>query len=230
MVRTFLFFILTLPVVAAGGSVMQAHDSLRRTVFDFLRASTPASNGDIRIEVGSIDPHTRLPQCERPLEPAFAPGARPVGQTSISLRCAGREPWTIYIPARVIMLADALVAARPLARGLALTAADFSHQRLDLAALPSAALTRPDQLVGRKLRYPVAAGTALHVALLEPAPLVRRGQTVTLLSGRPGFEVSVSAEALANGENGESVRVRNPATRRIVEGIVVAPGRVRAPM
>lgn len=216
-----------LPVMAGS---MQSSASIQRAAHDFLAAETSGWDGETRIVIGAPDPRLQLPACSRPLVAELAPGARPVGNTTIGVRCPGRAPWSLYLSARVQIIADIAVAARPLARGVLLSGEDFTMSRQDLAAAPGGALTRPGQLIGKRLKFPVAAGTVLGASMLDVPALVRRGQPVTLITGDDGFEVRTSGEALADGRDGDRVRVRNPLTGRVVEGRVMASGQVRVPM
>jgi flagella basal body P-ring formation protein FlgA len=59
---------------------------------------------------------------------------------------------------------------------------------------------------------------------------VRRGQTVVVISGSPGFEVRATGEALNDGQSGDRIQVRNRQSRRILEGQVEASGVVRVPL
>ena len=175
---------------------------------------------------------TRLPaRCTQPLQAALAAGARPIGNTTVQVRCAAAgNPWALNIPARVQVYAEAMVAARPLTRGIPLTRDDIARKRVDLASLGSGVLTDSQQAVGKKLRYPVAAGTVLSSGVFESKPLVRRGQTVVVISGSPGFEVRATGEALADGQNGDRIQVRNRQSRKLLEGQVEAAGIVRIPL
>jgi flagellar basal body P-ring formation protein FlgA len=60
----------------------------------------------------------------------------------------------------------------------------------------------------------------------QPPELVRRGERVTLQAAGGTIAVQVEGEALAGGALGERVRVRNLATRRVVEGTVGGEGLV----
>jgi flagellar basal body P-ring formation protein FlgA len=60
----------------------------------------------------------------------------------------------------------------------------------------------------------------------QPQRLVRRGETVTVVSRSGGIEVRAGGTALTDGARGERIRVRNDSSRRIVEGVVTAAGRI----
>jgi flagella basal body P-ring formation protein FlgA len=222
-----LVLLLAAPAARAADALGEPPANIERTVREFIRQQWPEGGAaQIELQLGAA----RFPRCDRALVAALAPGARLGGQTSVGVRCPGSAPWTQYVPVRVQLWAEVLVAEHPLARGVALGEHDLARRRLDLATLPGGTLSDPAQALGKRLRYPVAAGTVLNQAVLEQPPLVKRGQTVTVVSGQIGLEVRAHGEALADGANGDTIRVRNRLTRRVLEGRIEAAGLVRVPL
>ena len=201
---------------AARESVARIEQAAR----EFAQRQARSYGGDPQVEITPLDPRLRLARCSRPLQVALPAGAKPVGHTSIGVRCPGPTPWSLYVQAEVRIMAEVLVAARPLARGVPLRAEDLTRQTQDLGAVATGALTDPSRAIGQRLRYPVAAGAVLNAGLFERNPKVRRGQIVTVISGHGSLEVRATGEALADAASGESVRVRNALTKKVIEGTV----------
>ncbi len=212
---------------AGAGEPSSQALAIEKTARDFMLAQARVYSGEPRIEVGTPDPRLRLARCDQPLVAELPPGSRPVGSTTVGVRCPGSSPWSIYLPVRVQIFADILVAAHPLARGVPLTQTDVTLSRQDLAVVAGTALTDPAQAVGKRLRYPVATGAALNAGLLDLPPLVKRGQAVTIVSTGQGLEVRAAGEALADGTSGETIRVRNLLTRKVIQATVLEAGVVR---
>jgi flagella basal body P-ring formation protein FlgA len=208
----------------------QSLPAIEKTAREFMLKQARAYGGEPQVEIGAPDPRLRLVHCNLPLIAELPPGSRPVGSTTVGVRCPGSTPWSIYVSARVQIFANILVAARPLARGVPLTENDLTLSRQDLAAVPGSALTDIAQALGKRLRYPVATGAALNAGLLDLPPLVKRGQNVTIVSTGQGLEVRATGEALNDGASGETVRVRNLLTKKIIQGTVQDNGLVRVSM
>jgi len=208
----------------------QSLTSIETAAREFILKQARAYGGEPRVEIGAPDPRLRLAHCNLPLVAELPPGSRPVGSTTVGVRCPGNTPWSVYVPVRVQIFANILVAARPLARGVPLTEADLTLSRQDLTSVPGSALTNLSQAVGKSLRYPVATGAALNAGLLDQPALVKRGQTVTIVSVGQGLEVRATGEALADGATGETIRVRNLLTKKIIQGTVQDSGLVRVSM
>jgi flagella basal body P-ring formation protein FlgA len=74
------------------------------------------------------------------------------------------------------------------------------------------------------------AGQVLYTHDIQPALLVRRGQLIAVtMQGVPGLRISVRLEALQDGRHGQSVRLRNTESGRIVSAVVTGPGEARLP-
>lgn len=77
--------------------------------------------------------------------------------------------------------------------------------------------------LGWRLRVPLVAATAFAK---PTAPIVRRGDPLTVVSGGNGFRVETSAVAVEDGALGTSVRARLDGGNRQVWGIVSAAGEI----
>jgi flagella basal body P-ring formation protein FlgA len=216
----------TLASLAVCAEPFETTQRIESRVREYLASRTHNTDSPATVEVGPIDARLRLPRCRQPLEAFLVPGANEFGHTTVGVRCAGAEPWTIYVTATVHVMGEVVVSARSMARGATLTRADLTTRRLDLSTLPPGAATHLAQVEGKLLKRPVAPGTVLTATMLASKPLVRRGETVTLLARVGGLDVRVGAEALASGAAGERIKVRNASSRRVVEATVVAAGLV----
>lgn len=204
-------------LAVAPAAAQQAPEPVRDTALTFLQAQALGLPGEVRLHVGQMDPRNQLPACAD-LVAFFPAGARAWGQTNVGVRCESPVTWTAYLPARVEVIADYLVLARPLRRGQIVSLADLKRERGDLAALPDSVLTDPTQAVGHHARIAVATGTPLRTTHLRLPPAVKQGQTVRVQSMGPGFSVSNEGRALGTAADGESVRVRMPSGQ-IVSGV-----------
>lgn len=215
---------------AASGQAIQPLDSIIAAASRRLHAEAEANwHGDeavtVEISVGRLDGRLRLPACTLPLETELPPGVRPLGAVAVGVRCTA-PGWSLFVPARISVSRPVVVLAASRPRGAMLSAADLALEPRDLSTLPGGYLTDVDELVGMTLRRPVQARTVLLPGHAAAPELVRRGERVTLRASGSAIAVQVEGEALAGGALGERVRVRNLATRRVVEGTVGGEGLV----
>jgi flagella basal body P-ring formation protein FlgA len=108
-------------------------------------------------------------------------------------------------------------AARPLARGQTLAAADIDAAGGDAR-----------RLVGWTTRRVIAAGEPLRAPAVAPPAAVRAGDAVALVYQADGLSLRLAGTAATDAPLGGRVAVRVD-TRRRFEGVVTAPGVVRLP-
>ncbi len=106
------------------------------------------------------------------------------------------------------------VAARDIARGASLVAADV-RGTMDSNTVAPGWIARRAIRAGEMLRHPAVA----------PAPLVRRGTPIAAVLDHGALYLSLSAIALGDGHAGDRVAVRL-GPNRILRGTVSGPARV----
>lgn len=214
----------------AAGAVpagQQDGESIRRAALAFLQQQAAGLPGKTTVTVAPAFPRG-LAACTT-LEPFLPSGARLWGRTTVGVRCAGERPWTIYLQAKLAVQATYYVAARQIAPGETLTAADLVARDGDLTLLPLAVITDAQQAVGATALTRVAAGLPLRQDLLKSAASVSIGQTVRVVASGQGFTISAEGSVLNNAAPGQQVRVRM-AAGQIVTAIVKDAATVEIPL
>ena len=214
-----------LAAFALADDAIQSLDEIPRTVQAFLIEQHQQRTEPPQIRLQPLDPRVRLPKCQAALEAFLPTGAKNIGNASIGVRCPN-PAWTIYQRAEIRVHDRVLVANGFLRRNTTLSATDFRAERRELSTLPSGYETDPNKLIGKQLRQAIMAGMVISPKAVKIPPAVRQGETVTLIAGQSGMQVTSSGIALNDAGIGERVRVRNETSKRVVEGIVVEPGRV----
>ncbi len=218
--------LLTTPVLVAAAAG-ESHQHIREVARAHVLARAAQLPGEIEVTVSRLDPRLRLEPCDVPLESYDSPNGLRPGRNVVGVRCNGRHPWKLYVTVEIVTLQPVVVAARPLARGQTVSAADLRIEHRDTARLHQAFYTDTGDLIGQRARRQVAAGRILHPGLLERRRLVRRGGTVQILVERGALKVRMQGKALQNGALGDRVRVRNRASGREITGEVIAAGVVK---
>jgi len=185
----------------------------------------PTGKARVELEVGQLDPRLRLAPCRR-IE-THLPAQSPLwGRTRIGVRCVeGERPWHVYLPVVVKVFAPALVPVRALPAGTVLAPEHLQLTEVDWAADANPAFASAEGLLGRTLGRAVAAGQAVRSGDLRQRQWFAAGDTVQLLARGEGFVVGGEAQALGNGIEGQSVRVRTESGR-VLSGTPVAERRV----
>jgi flagella basal body P-ring formation protein FlgA len=202
----------------------QDPQAVREVVARYLDDQARGLPGAVRITVGEVDAQNMLPPCAA-LAPFLPAGTRPWGRISVGVQCREAASWTIYVPARVEVVAEYLVTARGLRQGQIVGPADLERASGDLAALPDSVLSDPAQAVGHSMRYAVAGGQPLRAEMLRLPPAVKQGQLVKVIFAGAGFSVSNEGVALNDAGEGGTTRVRLSGGK-VVSGVARPGGRV----
>lgn len=151
-------------------------------------------------------------------------GSSPSLPVSVGIVQGGRVLQRVAVTARIVIERPVLIAVRTLARGTTLRADDVREELR--ADAPADALDGSADAIGQRLVRGVAAGAPLREAFLEAIPVVTRGQSVTLRASRGSLAIEAAGRALEDGKAGETIRVMNIATRRVLAGQVAPDGAV----
>ncbi|MFT4506395.1 flagellar basal body P-ring formation chaperone FlgA [Caballeronia sp. 15711] len=208
------------PAPAMAGAPNQATqdgDAVRAAALVFLTQQAAGLPGKADITVTPVFPRG-LAACST-LEPFLPAGSRLWGRTTVGVRCSGDRPWTLYLQARVSVMATYYLAARAVAPGEVLTAADLIPRDGDLTSMPQAIVTDPSQAVGAVTLSRLAAGLPLRTDMLRGAGAVVIGQSVHVVTNGAGFSISAEGSAMNNAAPGQQVRVKT-AGGQIISGVV----------
>lgn len=220
----------TVSVRAATAGATTSIRSIEAAAEQAVRTRAGANARKLSLSSAPLDPRLRLAACDRPLDPFIIGDGEVHPQTTVGVRCAGSVRWTIYDSVTVESTTQVLVARYALPRDAMLTALDFDLQTRRVPGMSSTWLSNPASLTGQRLRTPVGAGQPLSRDALAPAPLIRRGQQVTILARGGGIEVRMAGVALADGRESDHIRVQNVSSQRVIEAIIRSDSVVEAPL
>ncbi|WP_323846746.1 flagellar basal body P-ring formation chaperone FlgA [Microbulbifer magnicolonia] len=215
--------LVALLLAAPALSAIAAADPAAEAVRKFLHQRSLGLGGEVQIEVHPTA--AQMPRCEQPRPFLPGSGQKLRGRLTVGVRC-GKEDRVRYLQARVSMIGNYWVSARPIAAGTPVDENMLRRARGDLGALPRGAVLEREQILGQVTIRPLGAGTVLQEHLLRPLPLVRLRQAVTLEARGRGFRIAREGVALENGALGERVRVRLP-DRSLVSAVVSGTGRAQ---
>lgn len=202
----------------------QDHASIRAAAERHALAEAERLDGRAEVEVGRLDNRLRLDACDQPLETFDSPNGLNRGRGVVGVACNGTTPWKIYVPVRLALIDAVVVTRRPVVRGQALTAEDLMLDEVDVTAQRHGVYRRIEDVVGLRSKRQLDSGDVLSANLLQRAKLVKRGGAVQIIAIGGGLSVSMRGEALADGGQGDRVRVKNLASGRVITGTVTRRG------
>lgn len=93
---------------------------------------------------------------------------------------------------------------------------DVSHNRI-----PNNAITRDQDIVGKRVIKSLLSGTILRNDIVEMPPLVNRGDIVTIVASSGALQVTALGKVKNKGRKGDRIRVVNVDTHKEIHGLVV---------
>lgn len=169
--------------------------------------------GEIRITAGPVD-GSRLPACQQ-AEAYTLPNSRSLGRTHVGVRCIAGGNWSILVPVQIAVLSTYVETRRTLQAGSTLQADDISLNTGDLGSLPSGALLRLEDALGKILRNSLGPGQVLRRHQLVATPVIRQGQSVQVVFQGNGFSIRAGGKALNDAAPGDAARARMASGRTV---------------
>lgn len=142
-----------------------------------------------------------------------------------ALLLAPAETPRIRIPlsGRVIQMMKIPVLARRMSRGDIITDADIEWIDIDASRVNRNTIVDAKNLKGLTPRRRLSAGKVLRLGDLQRPTLIKKGALVNLMVRTPYMMLTVQGMAMDKGGKGDTVRVRNTRTKKIVHGVVAGP-------
>lgn len=204
----------------ASAAPQQDHAQLRAAASALVQQQTASLPGKVTFTVDEIDKRISLRPCSK-IEAFLPPGTQLTGRVSIGVRCNETGGWSTLIPAQIKITRELLVSAHPLILGQIVRESDLA--RLSTETTLNSGITDASLVIGKVIRYSVAAGYILREDMLRAPYSIKQGQSVKLSIQENGFILSSSGIALNNASEGEIVQART-TSGRVVSGSASAEG------
>jgi len=201
-------------------AIAQSHTLIKNTAIAFVQQQTADIPGKVTYQAENIDSRISLPACQK-LEAFLPAGSQLIGKTSVGVRCNESNGWSIFVPVQIRISLDLLISARQLPLGHTLREEDLATQTTETTR--TGGITNAKQVIGKVLRYGIAAGQVLREDMLRPPYSVTQGQTVRLAVQGNRFSIRSEGVAMNNAGEGQTVQIRT-SSGRVISGIAGADG------
>ncbi|MBL1320005.1 MAG: flagellar basal body P-ring formation protein FlgA [Methylophaga sp.] len=222
--------ILGLLVMNVQAADLHALADIEQAAYEYALKQAQTHHDNPQVVMESLDRRLRLKACGSELE-VFTKNARAeIGHQTIGVKCSLPSTWTVYVPVKVKVFKTVMVVNSSLPANHIITAGDIKSQTRDIGTLRQGYLVDENQLIGQQLKYSMSMGTVINPNSIRPQKIVRRGELILLVVSVGKMEVRMNGTALADAQLGQRVKVKNSSSKRVVEGIVQAPGIVKVAM
>jgi len=168
---------------------------------------------------------TRLPRCDQPLQVRDTGGSPSLlDRQRLTISCPQANGWTLELTSQASVWLPAVHAQGIIERGQTLGRDDLRLEPINIGKAQRGYFHRLEDVQGMAAKRRIRAGQTLTPSLLTQPLAVRRGQPVKIVASQDGIEASTSGEALADGQPGEVIRVRNVRSGKVIDAQVVVEG------
>ncbi|MEJ0067696.1 MAG: flagellar basal body P-ring formation chaperone FlgA [Pseudomonadota bacterium] len=118
------------------------------------------------------------------------------------------------------------VLVRPLAAGEVIRARDIEVVRLRADQVNATQINDPDKLLDKSARHVLPAGQPIRVSDISAPLLVIKNNLVNVKIASARLSIIMQGKALEDGAEGDTVRVVNTRSNKIVQGLVSGRGEI----
>lgn len=118
---------------------------------------------------------------------------------------------------------EQVVAVRTMQRQQLILKDDVTQRRMLIDHLPDDTPLKSEQIVGQMAGRDVKPGTIMTAPMVEAVPLAKAGQYITVMLERGNIRVKSVVKALEGGCYGQTIRVKNEATKDMFEVVLIGP-------
>lgn len=211
-------------VFRASQTLAQAE--LENRLRSFIAENAPWTSDEMQIAGVTSVGDLVLPQGT--LGISFAPrgAATWLGTTpfSVDISVDGQPVHQFVMQAMISVSRVAVVAKGAIANGRSIGATDVEKRRVDISTVRGQAFERPEDVIGLVANGYINAGDVITDSRVARPLVVRRGQPVILEARGQGFIVRIAGVAQQDGRVGDTIRVLNPTSKKILDAEVTGNG------
>jgi flagella basal body P-ring formation protein FlgA len=182
-------------------------------------------NGRVAISFPGLNQDYQLPDCSHPTDSAWKRPLQP-GRNQLILTCESPR-WRQHLATRLHQWTAVAILTQPLQSDVLLTKDAVRFVEKDLGDLQQGYFTHWSQLSGQALKRPLRTGTVLTPNMIQGALLINRGDLLVIQIQRRGISLETKGIALAKGRLGQSIKVKNQRSGKVLAATVVSSNRVR---
>ena len=104
--------------------------------------------------------------------------------------------------------------------GETINAADIAWQDFEEAYVGNHAITNAEAIIGKTVQRVISANTIIRSGMVASPTLVRKNSLVTITYQNEFMSITNQVKSMQDGALGETVRVINPQTNKIMDAVV----------
>lgn len=201
----------------------QSPEILTRKIEQYVgNQLTSYKEGRVHVSADKIDSRLSLKACAKKYLVVFNPYNTPILDTStMGIKCQEPENhWSLYVPIRITILKTVFVANRTLTKGDRITGNDVYQAEIDIHKLKHGYFSDIDDLIGQVCKQNIAINHPFTPNNIELPKVIRKGEKVSIVTTNNNLMISMDGIAVNDGALGETIKVKNQTSKKIIEAQV----------
>ncbi|KTD70439.1 MULTISPECIES: flagellar basal body P-ring formation chaperone FlgA [Legionella] len=220
MKKCILSVLLFFASTVSHSDAIQSPEVLTNKVEQYIHSELASYNeGKVRVTADKIDSRLNLKACAEDQLVVFNPYQSPILNTNtMGIKCQENDNrWSLYVPVRITVSKTIYVAKRTLVKGTRLSRDDIYQTEMDVQRLSNGYFTEKDLLIGQVCKKNIPANSPFNPHNIEAAKLINKGERVSIVVNDNNLTVSMEGVAIEEGSLGETIKVRNLSSKKIIE-------------
>lgn len=192
--------------------------NLKDVLLNYLKSNYPWR----KIELSDFSINGRLLD-EPPVNIILEKG--PPGNTKFKMEFRNGE----YVSgtANVKVFEEVIFSKKAFKKGQCLQREDLYEKTVEITRIPTGAMNNIDNVAGKTLTRSIIANVPITEYMLASTPILKRGHKVNIIIESPSFIITTLGELKDNAYIGDTVKVVNTASKKIISGLLVDENTVR---
>lgn len=219
IILTGVYLCIWIPQASAFDKISLAHQALLEEVSAHVSEQlNPDGSSNITVKALPLDTRIRIKQCPDDIEVTMSQKRSFTRQFPVKAECSteGYE-WKAYVQVRVQELIETLVTTTNIAKGEVVTDSMVKMTLVDKHRVKSKATDDVVRIAGGRAMRNIARGYQISSS---DVCLVCKGDSVAIVATMSNMQIKTSGTAMENGSFGESIRVKNNNSERVVKGVI----------
>jgi len=206
-------------LVSAQAPEALTHKEVMQGVIEFVETKLGTEKAEnTRITVLPIDSRVKFYKCPVDIEYTLASERSFTRQFPIKVSCLqSSKPWKSYIQVMVTEMVEALIVTKNIAKGVRIDADMVKVALVDKYKIKSRSISTASSVLGGRAMRNIPRGYQIG---LKDVCLVCKGDEVSIIAKSGTMMIKTSGTAIENGAKGETIKVKNDSSNRVVKGVI----------
>jgi flagella basal body P-ring formation protein FlgA len=195
----------------------------RECFIKYLCRNSGKEQSDIIVSKFKVSQNRTVPPGKVTMNLVRKSTARLAGYVRLNaiVRVNGIEQNNVQLSSWVDVFESVVCTSRDLKRKDIIKKDDVYLVRKNISRMPPETMSELSKVIGLMIKHNVKADSSIKEWMLEKAPVVERGDMVTVLAETGGLKVTVPGKIMETGYLGELVRVQNAMSKKEIYARVI---------